>query len=217
MKTKIAFTFVAVALLASAGMAQNALTVDAGCAMNGTNFGMRTTLVGGDAQVVYVQDDTPAEETIYRASFWFNPNALSMPATSRFPIFLGRDDANGNVLRLQVHRNAQNNKYRLRLQVKKNNGDWANAREFDTTGTQFLPLGDGVVEKLVTVEVVYGGTGDAMIRLIANGKTFSKTNFPSSNWDIGHVRMGATRALNVSTFNGSMCFDEFESFRTLAP
>jgi len=216
MKMKIAITFIGVALLATAGMAQNTLTVDAGCAMNGTSFGMRTTLPGGDTQIVYVQDNTPDGETIYRATFWFDPNGISMPTTARFPIFLGRDDVGGNVLRLQVHRNVADDKYRLRLQIKKNNGTWANAREFDSTGAFFLPIGDGSVPTQITVEAVFGTNATSQISVAANGKTFTKTGYYSDDWSIGSVRMGATRNLVVA-YTGSMCFDEFESYRTLAP
>lgn len=214
------FVIVGLACLAAGTVsAQNGLSVPANgdCSMNGTNYGLEVHLVPGDTQIVYVEDQTPANETVYRASFWFNPNAISMGATQRFPIFLVRNDSFQNILRLQLHRNAANNKYRLRLQVLKNNGDWANAREFDATGADFLPIGDGSIERLVTVEVVYGDNLTSQIRLTANGMTFTKTAYWSTNWSVDHVRMGATRNLGSGTYSGDMCFDEFESFRTLAP
>jgi len=219
MKTRTLVIIGLACLVAGPIFAANGLSVPANgdCSMNGTNYGLEVHLDPGDTQIVFVEDQTPADETVYRASFWFNPNAISMGATQRFPIFLVRHSSFQNVLRLQLHRNAANNKYRLRLQVLKNNGDWANAREFDATGAFFLPIGDGSVERLVTVEVVFGDNATSQIALTANGLTFTKTGYFSDNWSVDHVRMGATRNLGSGTYSGDMCFDEFESFRTLAP
>ncbi len=219
MKTRTLLIIGLACLVAGPVLAANGLTVPPGgeCSMNGTNYGLEVHLDPGDTQLVFVEDQTPANETIYRASFWFNPNALSMGSTERFPIFIVRDSSFNNVIRLQLHRNAANDKYRLRLQVKKNNLDWANAREFDSTGAFFLPIGDGSVERLVTIEVVFGDAATSEIALTANGFTFTKTAYVSDNWSVDHVRMGATRNLSSGSYSGDMCFDEFESYRTLAP
>lgn len=200
-------------LLVGTAQAQNSVAVTGAAAMNGTNFGLEVTLDGASTNLAYVQDDTPSDETVYRAMFWVDANNLGMAVFQRFPIFLGRDDVNGNVLRLQLHYNGSN--HRLRLQIRKNNGDWANARSGGDTGAQFLPIGSAVARD-VLIEARYENSGNGFVRLVANGQTYFKDNFQSGNWQIDNIRFGATRNVDAN-LNGSFYLDEFQSFRTLAP
>lgn len=200
-------------LLAGAAQAQNSVAVTGAAAMNGTNFGLEVSLDGASTNLAYVQDDTPTDETVYRASFWVNANNLGMALFQRFPIFLGRDDANGNVLRLQLHYNGNN--HRLRLQIRKNNGDWVQAREMGDTGPQFLAIGSDTPRD-VLIEARYENSNMGFVRLVANGRTFFKEGYQAGNYEIDHIRFGATRNLTAA-LNGSFYLDEFQSFRTLAP
>lgn len=204
------------AVLAWPAAAANSLDVNANAAMNGTNFGLEV-LLDGSTNNAFVQDDTPAAETTYRATFWLDPNGVTMGPFERFPIFLARDATFQNILRLQLQWNPIANKYRLRMQILKNNGDWANARANGDTGEQFVPLGLAPSgPKEVTIQAHFENNSLASVSVTANGQTFYKDSFQAGNWSVDTIRFGATRAITGS-MNGSFYLDEFSSFRTLAP
>ena len=149
---------VAIVALAGSAMAQNTVYVqgDGTGAMNGTNFGLTLDLDGTTTNA-FVEDQTPAEEIIYRASFWFDPNTLPMGNADKFVVFLARTAAFKNVLRLQF--NYLNGNYRVRLQVKKNNDVWADCRLDGDLGARFMIIGDEPTN--ITVEVLYGSSTDS--------------------------------------------------------
>ena len=209
-------TLMVVALVAFAGAAsaQNTVYADAAAAMNGTNFGLVLDLDGTTSNT-FVEDQTPAAETVYRATFWFDPNTLPMGNTDKFVIFLGRHANNNNIFRLQF--NYLNGNYRVRLQVKKNNNEWADTRLLGTSGARFMNIGDQPTE--ITVEFVYGNATVSLARVTANGITHYKDTYQSANWAVSKVRMGGPRMASAQggPFTGDVYFDEFSSFRTLAP
>ena len=209
-------TLMVVALVAFAGAAsaQNTVYADAAAAMNGTNFGLVLDLDGTTSNT-FVEDQTPAAETVYRATFWFDPNTLPMGNTDKFVIFLGRHANNNNIFRLQF--NCLNGNYRVRLQVKKNNNEWADTRLLGTSGARFMNIGDQPTE--ITVEFVYGNATVSLARVTANGITHYKDTYQSANWAVSKVRMGGPRMASAQggPFTGDVYFDEFSSFRTLAP
>jgi hypothetical protein len=203
-------------LVAGFASAANTFVVQPYAALNGTNYGAEVT-IDGSTNDVYVEDQTPNAETIYRATFWLDPNTISISPADRFPIFLGRTAAGNNVIRLQLQIKWDAPIYRIRLQMKKNDQTWMNA--VSGTGVQFLPIPDGPVQ--VTLETRFGTndpTTGSLVRLTANGQTYELTGFYSTNWSIDHVRLGAPRQSQaIGTFSGSIYLDEFASFRTLAP
>ena len=93
-------TLMVVALVAFAGAAsaQNTVYADAAAAMNGTNFGLVLDLDGTTSNT-FVEDQTPAAETVYRATFWFDPNTLPMGHTDKLVIFLRRHAHNADAAR----------------------------------------------------------------------------------------------------------------------
>lgn len=204
----------AVIALAGTAMAQNTVYAHADAAMNGTNFGLVLDLDGSTGNT-FVQDNTPAAETVYRASFWIDPNTLPMGNTDKFVVFLGRHANNNNILRLQF--NYKSGDYRVRLQVKKNNNEWADTRLNGNSGARFMVIGDQPSE--ITVELVYGNATVSLARVTANGITHYKDTYQSANWAVSQVRMGGPRMLQAQggPFTGTVYFDEFASFRTLAP
>jgi hypothetical protein len=207
---------VAIVALAGSAMAQNTVYVqgDGTGAMNGTNFGLTLDLDGTTSNA-FVEDQTPADETIYRASFWFDPNSLPMNPADKFVIFLARHSSFNNVLRLQF--NFQNGNYRVRLQVKKNNNVWADCRLDGATGVRFITIGDEPTQ--ITIESVFGDSTVALARVTANGVTHFKDTYQSSAWSVARIRMGGPRMAQAQggPFVGEVYFDEFESYRTLAP
>jgi hypothetical protein len=209
-------TLMVVAVIAVAGSAaaQNTVYAHGDAAMNGTNYGLILDLDGSTGNA-FVEDQTPADETTYRATFWFDPNDLSMGNTDKFVIFLARTSSFNNVLRLQF--NYLNGNYRVRLQVKKNNNEWADCRLNGDTGLRFMTIGNEPTQ--ITVETVYGNNTVSYAGVTANGVTHYKDSYWSTNWAVDRVRMGGPRMLQAQggPFTGQVFFDEFESYRTLAP
>jgi len=205
---------VAIVALAGSAMAQNTVYADAAAAMNGTNFGMILDLDGTTSNA-FVEDRTPADETVYRASFWLDPNTLPVGEADKFVIFLARHSSFTNILRLQF--NFRNGNYRVRLQVLKNNNQWADCRLNGATGTRFITIGDEPTH--ITVESVFGDSTVALARVTANGVTHYKDTYQSAAWSVDRIRMGGPRMPQAQggPFVGDVYFDEFESFRTLAP
>jgi hypothetical protein len=215
--TRSLLAFVALSLLLTgSAFAQSSLDVNATAAMNGTSFGLEVIL-NNSTDLAYTQDNSPTDDTVYRASFWFDANSIAMPTATRFPIFLGRDDSLGNRLRLQMQYHGPSDNYRLRLQGRNFAGDFVNALS-TVNNAQWLAIGapgNGPVQ--VTLEAVFAGAGGASLCLQANGLTHDKTGFGNGNQGaIDNIRFGATRSI-AATFNGSFYLDEFESFRTLSP
>lgn len=212
----IRMTLIVAAVFALAGtaMADNSVYVDASAAMNGTNYGLVLNLDGTTTNT-FVEDQTPADETVYRASFWFDPNTLSMSNTDKFVVFLARTSTFKNILRLQF--NYLNGNYRVRLQVLKNNESWADCRLNGDTGTRFITITDDPT--WITIESVFGNNTVSVARVTANGVTHYKDGYQSANWSVDRIRMGGPRMPQAQggPFTGMVYFDEFESFRTLAP
>jgi hypothetical protein len=211
---RVTLMIAAVVAFAGTAMAQNTVYADAAAAMNGTNYGLVLDLDGTTSNA-FVEDQTPAEETVYRASFWFDPNDLPMSNTDKFVIFLARTSAFNNVLRLQF--NYLNGDYRIRLQVKKNNDEWADCRLNGDLGPRFFAIGNEPT--WITVEAVFGSNTESLARVTANGITHYKDSYWSNNWAVDRVRMGGPRQAQAQggPFTGTVYFDEFESYRTLAP
>lgn len=211
-------TLIAAAVLVMAGTAMAANTVyvqqDGTGALNGTNYGLTLDLDATTSDA-YVEDRTPDNETVYRASFWFDPNSLPMGGTGeRFEIFLARTSTFKNVLRLQFM--MLNTQYRVRLQVLKNNNEWVDTRLLGETGKRFIDIPD--TPQQITVEVVYGNNTESYAAVTANGITHYKDGYWSNSWSVDRVRMGGPRMAQATggPFTGEVYFDEFESFRTLA-
>ena len=205
---------VAIVALAGSAMAQTTVYADATAAMNGTNFGLVLDLDGTTTNA-FVEDQTPADETVYRATFWFDPNDLTMGTADKFVIFLARTSAFKNILRLQFNYN--NGNYRVRLQVLKNNEAWADCRLNGDDGLRFMTIGNEPTQ--ITIESVFGDNTVSMAQVTANGITHYKTGYQSANWAVDRIRMGGPRMPQAQggPFTGMVYFDEFESYRTLAP
>jgi hypothetical protein len=211
---RLTLMVMAVVALAGSAMAQNTVYADASAAMNGTNYGLVLNLDGTTSNA-YVEDQSPADETVYRASFWFDPNDLPMDPTDKFVIFLARHNSFTNVLRLQF--NYLNGAYRIRLQVLKNNSAWADCRLNGDSGARFMTIGNEPT--WITVEAVFGDATTSLARVTANGITHYKDTYQSTAWSVDRVRMGGPRMPQAQggPFTGQVFFDEFESYRTLAP
>lgn len=57
-----------------------------------------------DVNAIYVQDNTPSNETRYRLRFYFDPNSISMPDDTSFCIFAALNTAESTVFKVYLER-----------------------------------------------------------------------------------------------------------------
>lgn len=202
---------VVIVTFAGSALAQNTLDVTAPAALNGTNYGLAVSLDGSDNNV-FVEDQTPEIESTYRASFWVDPNSLSLNNWDRFAIFLVKGPGNVNIGRVQLQY-AQGN-YRLRYSCINNANVWKFAR-LGGTGQKALVISDEPV--MATFESVYLGSNQGLCQMTVNGTTHYNSGYQAGNFSVDKVRLGATKNLGAVTASGTFYVDEFESYRTLAP
>lgn len=223
-----------VALAAGPAMADS-LSVNAVAAMNGTNYGLE--VLHDNSSVAYVQDDTPAGETIYRFSFLYNPTDIGSSGNGnpfRFTIFTAmadnaRPDTPGNPCPLNVN-----------LPVFP-------ARIFAAFGGPGLTI-PGVrltmmnnfcgvlgttpvywtenVPKRICGFVETGTPGRAGLAVVDVASACPPDGDPAYSVAVGNnneIPITGARLGNVAINpygageNGSIYLDEFESYRTLAP
>ena len=82
-------------------------------------YGMEALI--DDTNSIYAKDSTPANETRYRARFYFNPNSLDMASGDNFTI-IGAYNASQIQLGLQIRDNAGT--YQTRFLVTKDDSSW---------------------------------------------------------------------------------------------
>lgn len=85
MKRNFLMVIVGLALIASP-VAADTLTVNASAAMAGTNYGL--DVMHDNSSVAYVQDDSPSGESIYRFSYLFDPNNIAGTGSSDWTMTL---------------------------------------------------------------------------------------------------------------------------------
>lgn len=188
------------------------LDVNATAALEG-NFGLEV-IFNLDSQLAYVQDDTPADETVYRALFQMDPSNLSMPATNRFTVLFGRGGTPlDGVLRLELRYVNSTDRYRMLAQVKKNSGGFVTAND----PVNWLTIGNGPVTMMVEVEFGNVGAGSLTLTRLDTMASTTNDSINNGNFDVELVRFGVPRATNMSGTDGSLYLDDFQSFRTLAP
>jgi len=199
------------AFVAVTAFGQNTLAVTGAAALNGTTFGLEVNLPGGSTNNVFVRDDSPIAESVYRAIFWLDPNSLTMAAFNRTGVINGRTAA-GNlaVIRLQLQHNGF--AYRLRAACRNNAGIFKYSR-VNGNAQKFIIINDAPTE--VTLETRWENSNLGSCELSANGQTIFNNGYNSGNNTINSIRFGAKTP--AAAMSGTFYLDEFSSFRTLAP
>ncbi len=231
MKTKLSKILLASTILllaASGAMAQNSIAVNnaaamgpdnGGTACGGGNCGMEIIFPGGSTNAARVQDDTPADEAIYRAVFWYDPsNIADNPSAAGYIHIFQRTTETGtfrapyqlillqksNLKRLFIRSLTNPSVVRFSNRI-----NLTGANEFEVTFTQ-SPT-PGVAGGNVKIEVL---TGPQAGQCVETKDTSPGLN--NSQLDVDNVLAGAVGNISASV-TGSAYFDEFSSFRTLAP
>jgi hypothetical protein len=211
---------VLVAMAAGTAMAANGVQVNAAAAMDGTNYGMEV-VIEDNATSTYVVSEHASDEKVFRALFWINPanlaNVSAVPGTTWFRFFAAADDSLGQHIVLFLKKSVQQRNWRVTVYKKQNNGFFVFAGEFFwCSGAAPAPF---QMQVEWTAADVGMNNGMVSVTKLADGTgiTFSSAN--DSNFEVDKVFAGF---LNFDSFDpgaggGSYYFDEYESYRTLAP
>lgn len=212
-----------------------------GTACSGGNCGLE--VFHDNTSKAYVQDDSPADEAIYRASFLFDPNSIAATtagtASFRHPIFgaYGPNPDPGNfscpnTVRIPMVRvfflwRWWDDSYYLQ---GIGNGDRCGARAAFVNGDSSqrrILFSDGPIRVCVEVETGPSETGRFRIAAVAanascptseDGGAWAWRPITNGNMAVNQARLGSIDLNNFGTGeDGSYYTDEFESFRTLSP
>lgn len=217
---KLLLLAIAFALLNSPAFAQTSLQVVPGAALNGTTQGLEVTFDSANRTAAYVRDDTPDNESVYRASFWIDPNSavLNSGGNGRMTsLFLARGGANGAATagRILVQLQRFGAGYKVRAVCADNTNLTRRRARDPITNAWGIVISDEPT--FVSFEAVFASNanGGGVCRITIDGETQEHTGYQSFFGDVEEVRLGAPR--DIAPVTGSIYLDEFESFRTLAP
>ncbi len=214
--TRIGILVVLGVVLASGAWASNTLSVTAGAAIEG-NYGLQVTMDGTNTKA-FVRDESPADESTYRATFLIDMNNLTMTdgdwhfiATFRAETDDGYASAR-NLMRVLVrYRAGQTNPYKIRIVCRNDDRTWVQpgGHSLPTTGSS-----------KITVEWQASsapGANDGFCRFYRNDILRAQgTGIDSDVWHgIGSATIGVDQ-VDAGTI-GSIHYDSFESYRTLSP
>jgi hypothetical protein len=222
-------------VLGFAGLASaDSLTVTPAAAMGGTNYGLEVYHDNTDR--AYVEDQTPAAETTYRATFLFNAGTVT-GATGNFRQSLFRalgpnpnpgvglcpadPDASQAFIQLWLFQVAGGTQSSLQVFGRGNQcGEQAVAasRIPISNNQDYRVCMEWQTGASLTGWVALAVTDPASACPVSGDPAWKVTNMTNGNTRIDFIRMGtpATNAFGAGE-SLTMFFDEFASFRTLTP
>jgi hypothetical protein len=159
-------------------------------------YSLRATFVG--AQPSFVADNTPANESTYRARFYFNPNGATTTGIQH-DILVGRTTGGAGVFTVQ-YRLSAGALYQVRLGV---------ARAGGTTFTSWFNITNGVG---TPIEISWQSAASATIQLYVGGTLRQTlTGLNTSAFLVDQVRLGPQSV--AAGMSGTEIFDAFKSTR----
>lgn len=201
----------AVLLVGSTAQAQNEWFVNGTCAAEGT-YGFQVVHNSG-TNTVFVQDDTPDHEGSYRMQFQFHVGSMVMPHRGKYYIGVAlQDDAGQRPFQVVISNNNTNGVKVWAQTAHNNTVIYATDKVSITDPTSWVTL------QVEWRQSVGGGTDDGLVRVtnVTEGTSAEITGFRNSAYTVGRARIGLTGRATVPA-GGYHCWDEFESYRTLAP
>ncbi len=157
-----------------------------------------------DNSPIFVTDNSPNAVTHYRASFFFDPNSISMPESSFFPVFVGYSSNSTMILRIEIR--YSNGNFTLRTRVRLDGTSWAN--------TSYLNLNDA--PNHIEVEFWSASSPSAsdghLILRVNDSQVTTLDNIDNDTRNLDRVSLGLPAGV-VSGTNGAIFLDEFNSWR----
>jgi hypothetical protein len=202
-------------LSASAATAANTLAVTNAAAIDGA-YGLEVSIDGSSSDLAYVEDNSPAGETVYRAQFWLDHNNPTMAIGDAVNIFRGVQDTGDkkNIL-VKMKKGKDSNIY-IYAFCQNNAGGWVLANK----GMLFKDKATGVMIEWQAATTAGANDGFLkMYKVTISGGAVLKGQATGINNDtkiVDTARMGLTNA-PAAGLAGTLYFDSFESYRTMAP
>lgn len=217
---KIAAVSIALLVFGVLNVSAATLAVNNAAAMGGTGgtacsggpCGLEVTF-NGATSAAFVRDDTPANEGIYRAQFWFDPNNITMNDGTFHVLFRATQEVPFRAC-FQIMLVKKSGLTRLWVRGLNNPGTerFTNRINIPADGPQLIQVEwersdtPGVLNGYATISIIDGSAAGATETVMLNNSAFG----------VDFVNMGAVGNIAATTI-GSHYFDEFESYRTLAP
>lgn len=209
--TTMLFIALAVLLIGTTAQAQSTSDVNGDCAAEGS-FGYEVTKATGATNTVWVQDDTPDNESVYRMQFQFNTATMTVGHRGKYMIAVALPEAAGQRPAQMLLSYNNTNGFKAWCQTAHNNGIiWATPKVSVATGTWQTLM-------LEFRQSQGGGTDDGLCRVtnVTTTESGEIIDFRNGNYSVGRARIGLTGRAQVP-ISGTHCWDDFSSFRTLAP
>jgi SdrD B-like protein/IPT/TIG domain-containing protein len=169
------------------------LAVTAAAALEGTR-GLAATLSGSSA--AYLQDNSPANETSYDASFRFDPNS-SVLGSAAETLLLGRSDSGQQLFRIRVRR--VGSAYEVRTLLLAGGSQLSSA---------WRPISDGPHVLAISWTAAASGS----LTLSIDGVLQHTQSGNTGAYQLGNVRLGIVTGPSSSA-SGVQYFDDFQSSR----
>ena len=235
MNKKLISMLAVVVALGMAGFATaDSLSVTPAAALGGTNYGLE--VYHDNTDVDYVQDDTPAAESIYRFTFLLRPGDIIGASSNFRQVIFGGWGANPNpgVGVCPADPAASIGSIRVFLFAWGGGGQlpsvqiWGRGNWCGDQGTQRINLNANQEYRICGEYWEGTGANDGGVAIAAvdpasacpphGDAAYLTANFNNFGTDVEFVRLGTPQ---VNGFGAgettTMAFDEFASFRTLAP
>lgn len=209
--TTMMFIALAVLLIGTTAQAQSTSDVNGNCAAEGS-FGYEVTKAGGATNTVWVQDDTPDSEGVYRMQFQFNTATMNSPHRGKYMIAVALQEGAGQRPAQMLLSYNNVNGYKVWCQTAHNNTVIYATNKVDVAAGTWQTL------MLEFRQSQGGGIDDGLCRItnVTSGASEEIIDFRNSNYAVGRARIGLTGRAQVPV-SGTHCWDDFSSFRTLAP
>lgn len=176
------------------------LSAQASAALIGA-WGMRATI--NDTASIYVRDNSPVNESAYRARFMFDPNTISMAVSDTHIIFQSQTSASISVLQLQLRRIATG--YQLNAQVRKDDSLWLT--------TAWVNISDAPHTLAVEWRASAPTLSNGLFTFDLDGVNVGTlAGIDNDTHRIDYSRLGAVFGMDSGT-SGQYYFDAFDSWR----
>jgi hypothetical protein len=167
------------------------------------SFGMQVVI--DDTNPVYVVDETPNNESRYRARFYFDPNSLAIGNNDAFFLLQGHVP-NSSTEALRVEFGQSLGIYRIRARIATNVFGWVNTAWINITDAPHIIEVDW---RASTSASAKDGTLTFWIDEVQQGHV---TGVDNHTHRLTQVRFGAVSAIDAST-SGTFYLDAFASRR----
>src|SRR5215212_3049303 len=175
------------------------LSVNASAALVGSQ-GLRAVI--NNTTSIYVTDDTPNAETMYRARFYFDPNSITMSNGNAHYIFYGYTGSSTDVVRIELRRSS--GLYQLQAALRNDKSTWSISN--------WITINDAphFVELDWRASTAAGANNGSLTFWIDGIQQANLTGVDNDTRRIDRVRVGAVSGLDSGT-SGTYYFDAFES------